>query len=88
MLLTLCMLLVGTVSRFCCCLLTFFKINFFKKLFHEHYQSNCLESVGPDLRKRLQRLSADDKMPLLAKKKIFDLGDNCIQNFHLGRYIV
>ena len=34
---TLCIL--GNCSCFCCCLLTFFKINFFKKLFQEHYQS-------------------------------------------------
>ena len=31
--------LVGNFSCFCCCLLTFFKINFFKKLFQEHFQS-------------------------------------------------
>ena len=35
--LTHCML--GNISWFCCCLLTFFKINFFKKFFHKHYQS-------------------------------------------------
>ena len=35
--LSLCML--GNFSCFCCRLLTFFKINFFQKFFHEHYQS-------------------------------------------------
>ena len=33
---TLCKL--GNFTCFCCCLLTFFKINFFKKFFLEHYQ--------------------------------------------------
>ena len=35
--LTLCML--GNFSCYCCGLLTFFKINVFKKFFQEHYQS-------------------------------------------------
>ena len=35
--LTLCIL--GNVSCFCCRLLTYFKINFFKKFFQAHYQS-------------------------------------------------
>ena len=46
----------------------FFKINFFKKLFPEYYQSNGLDqdleqcSVGPDLGPNcLQTLSVDDK---------------------------
>ena len=34
---TLCML--GNFSCFCCRLLTFFKMNFFEKIFQEHYQS-------------------------------------------------
>ena len=33
----LCML--GNFSCFCCRLLTFYKINFFKKFFQEHYQN-------------------------------------------------
>ena len=42
-LLTLCML--GNFSRFCCPMLTFFKINFFTILFHEHnHESNCLDT--------------------------------------------
>ena len=35
--LDLCML--GNFSCFCCCVKIFFKINFFKKFFQEHYQS-------------------------------------------------
>ena len=35
--LSLCML--GNISCFCCCLLTYFKINFFQKFFPAHYQS-------------------------------------------------
>ena len=31
--------IMGYFSRFCCCLPTFFKINFFKKVFQEYYQS-------------------------------------------------
>ena len=31
-----------------CCLLIFFKINFFNKLFHEHYQSQALLDPGQD----------------------------------------
>ena len=31
--------MLDNFSRFCCRLLTFFKITFFKKLFQEHYQS-------------------------------------------------
>ena len=52
---------------FCCPLLTFFKINIFKILFQEHYQSvkpdpyQGRQSVGPDLGPNgLKRLSADD----------------------------
>ena len=56
-------------SCFCCCRLTFFKINFFKKNFQEYYEkSNSFDpdqdrhNVGPDLGPNcLQRLSADDK---------------------------
>ena len=33
------------LQRFCCRLLTFFKINFFKRFFQEHYQNvNSLDS--------------------------------------------
>ena len=46
-------------SCFCCYLLTFFKIDFFKKFFQEYYQSGK-HSVGPDLGPNcLQRLSAE-----------------------------
>ena len=31
--------MLGNCSCFCCRLLTFFKMNFFKKFFQEHYQS-------------------------------------------------
>ena len=31
--------MLGNYSCFCCRLLTFFKMNFFKKIFQEHYQS-------------------------------------------------
>ena len=67
-LLTLCML--GNFSRFHCRLLTFFKVNFFKKFFQGHTfrVSYCLDTdqdrhyVSPDLgRNCLQRLSADGK---------------------------
>ena len=58
--LTLCIL--GNFSCFCCRLLTFFKINFFKRFFQEqHRRSNGLDpdqDVGPDLGLNcLQRLS-------------------------------
>ena len=47
---------------FCCHLLIFFIISFFKKFFQEHYQSfnglNTDQDLGPNC---LQRLSADDK---------------------------
>ena len=59
--LTLCMLV--NFSYFSCRLLTFFKINFFKKLFHKHYQIvKPFGSIsGPDLGPTcLQWLSADD----------------------------
>ena len=53
---------------FFCRLPFFFKIIFFKKLFHEHYQSvkeggsKSEHSVGPDLGPHhLHRLSADNK---------------------------
>ena len=62
--LTLCML--GNFSCLCCCLLTFFKINFFKNSFrninrvsYSLDRDQDLRSVGPDLGpKCLQRLSA------------------------------
>ena len=60
--------MLGNFSYFCCRLLTFFKIIFFKKFFQEHNQSikrfgsrSGTHSVGPDLGPNcLQRLSADD----------------------------
>ena len=56
-------------------LLTFFKINFFKKIFQEHYQSvkhldldQDQHSVGPDLGPNCsQRLSADDKITFIKR---------------------
>ena len=63
----LCML--GNFSCFCCRLLTFYKINFFKKLFQEHYQ-NVKQFCIPDWidilsvllgSYCLQMLSADNK---------------------------
>ena len=65
--LTLCML--GNFSYFCCRLLTFFKINFFKKFFQENSQSfkrfgsrSGRRSVSPDLGPNcLQKLSAGDE---------------------------
>ena len=67
--------------------MTFFKINFYKKIFKEHYQSAELfgsrsgpteypHSVGPDLGiNSLQRLSADNKscclVGLIRRKKVF-----------------
>ena len=68
---TFCML--GIFSYFCCRLLNFFKINFFKKIFQEHYQIQNLMSkhlnpdqdrhfVCPDLDPNcMQRLSVEDK---------------------------
>ena len=60
-------IITGNFACFCCCLLTFFKINFFKKFFQVRV-SNRLEpdqdqhSVSPDLVPNcLQRLSADNK---------------------------
>ena len=38
--------MLGNFSCFCWCVLTFFKINFFKIFFQEHYQS--VNSVDPD----------------------------------------
>ena len=60
----------GNFSGFCGGLLIFFKNNFFKKIFQEHYQSvKCFlnsdqdqHSVGPDMGPNcLQRLSTDIK---------------------------
>ena len=46
---------------FCCCLLTFFQINFYKKSFQEHYKSvkQFGSRSGPTF--CLQSVSADDK---------------------------
>ena len=67
----LCML--GNFSCFCCCLLIFFKINFFSK--KSFRVSKVLDPdqdrhyVGPDLGpKCLQKLSADNKSPLARKE--------------------
>ena len=50
----------------------FFNINFFTKLFQEHYsecQTVWIHSVGPDLGTNgLQKSSADDKIDLLLGK--------------------
>ena len=56
--LIICML--GNFSCFSCHLLTFFKINFYKKFFQEHCESvkKFRSRLGPNC---LQRLSADDK---------------------------
>ena len=64
----------------CCRLLTFFKINVFKKFYQEHYssikqlgsRSGPMFHVGPDLGPNcLQRISAEDKSPLhLARKEL------------------
>ena len=67
MLLTLCML--GNFAFFWCCLLTFFKINFFKKFFQEHYQSvkRFVSRSGPTFcrsrsgSKLFAKVSVDDK---------------------------
>ena len=50
-----------------CRLLTFFKINFFKKIFQEHYQSvkQFGSRSGPNC---LQRSAADDKIALVNKE--------------------
>ena len=61
--------MLGIFSFFCCRLLTFFKVNFFKNILSGTLSvSNDLDlaldrhSVGPDLGpNRLQRLSVDDK---------------------------
>ena len=63
--------MLGNISCFLCRLLTFFKINFFKKFFQEHHQyvkqldidqDDCHCDVGPNLGpKLLQKLSADEK---------------------------
>ena len=69
--------MLGNFSCFYCRLLTFFKINFFKKFFQDAIRvSNGLDpdqdrrSVGPDLGPNcLQRLSADDNS-LLATNEL------------------
>ena len=66
---------LGNSSCLCCCLLTL-KIYFFKKKFKNTIRvSNSLDldpdSVSPDLGPNcLQRLSADDKLPLARREFI------------------
>ena len=72
--------MLGKFSCFCCRLLTFFKINFFKKKIRNTIRvSNSLDpdqdlqNVGPDLGPNcLQMLSVDDKNSLLhvARKEL------------------
>ena len=49
--------MLGNFSSFCCRLLTFFKINFFKKFIKKYYEGFKFYTLGPNC---LQRLSADD----------------------------
>ena len=52
-----------------CRQLTFFKINFFKKLIQEHYPECQTVWIRPDLGPNcLQRSAADDKLPLAGKE--------------------
>ena len=65
-----CYLHAGLFSSFCCLMLTFFKINIFKKLFTIRMSNSFGHPVGSDLGPNcLQKLSADDKSPL-AKKEL------------------
>ena len=57
--------MLGKFSCFCCHLLTFFRINLYRKFFQERYQSVMI--LGPDLLVLIwvqivcKRLSADNK---------------------------
>ena len=81
----------GNFSCFCYRLLTFFIINFFKKISHEHYQSakpfrsrSGPTFVGPDLGPNcLQMLSADDKKSPLARKELMPFNDKTCNVFSL-----
>ena len=78
--------LLGNFSCFCC-LLTFLKLNFFKTLFQEDYQSvkqlmdpgQYRRSVGPDLCPNcLQVFTVDDKRsPLSIKERV-----NCSEQLY------
>ena len=74
--------MLGNFSCFCCGLLTFFKLNFFNKIFSGTLPEcqNSLDpdqdiySVGPDLGPNcLQRLSGDDKSSLVGKELLLIL---------------
>ena len=72
--------MLGNYSCFCRCLLTFSKKYFFQKFHSGTLESNFLDpdqdrnSVGPGLGPNcLPRLSADDKMLLLAKESVIDV---------------
>ena len=73
--------MLGNFSCFCCPLLTFFKINFFKIKFRNTIRvSNALDSdqdrhsVGPDLSPNcLQRLTAEQMTKTAASKERVDL---------------
>ena len=76
-----------------CCHLTFFKINFFIKLFQEHYQSHSLDpdqdrhSVSLDLDPNLlaEVISRGQKLPLARKESNHSLTEVTIKHVLSGR---
>ena len=91
--------MLGNFSYFYCRLLTFFKANFFENSFRNTYQS--VKRYGSfwwsDLRIFLNQFHGTTfKMDhpsfilvsLISIGSVVEIGDNCIQNFYLGRYIV
>ena len=77
--------MLGNFSCFCCCLLTFFKIHFFKKYFVNTFKVSIDLGLDQDLGQNcLQRPSADDKSQLV--RKWLKAETSFFQN-HMGQYM-
>ena len=62
----------GKLFPLLCCLLSFFKINFFEKFFQEYHQS-VKQFVGPDLGPNCLQVTADDTRRLRVKIASMDI---------------